>query len=320
MRNVTLKQLRTFAALLKAGSVTGAAQSLNITPPAVTLQMQLLQEQAGLPLIERTSSGTTPTDAGREVLTAAKRIAAVLAECEAGLAELVGSRRGSASVGIVSTAKYFAPRALAAFARRHPAISLHLTVGNRSEIIAGLRQLDFDIAIMGRPPEELEVEATVIGENPHVIIAPPEHPLAGRRRIDPALMAGETLMVREPGSGTRGLMERFFAETGISPKHGMQMSSNETIKQAVMAGLGIAFISGHTIEAEIASGRLTMLDIVGLPIIRQWMIVHLKQRRLMPAVKTLCQFLIEHGEQFLPTPRTGFQGIDKDFSEIDTPA
>ncbi|MDQ0467130.1 LysR family transcriptional regulator [Labrys wisconsinensis] len=319
MRNVTMKQLRTFAALVKAGSVTGAAQSLNITPPAVTLQMQLLQEQAGLPLIERTSAGMTPTDAGREVLAAAERVAAVLSECEAGLAELAGSQRGTASVGIVSTAKYFAPRALAAFARQHPEITLHLTVGNRSEIIAGLRQLDFDIAIMGRPPEELEVEATVIGENPHVIIAAPDHPLAGRRAIDPALLAGETMMVREPGSGTRSLMERFFADARVAPRRGMQMSSNETIKQAVMAGLGIAFISGHTIEAEIASGRLTMLDIVGLPVIRQWMIVHLRQRRLMPAVKTLCRFLIDHGETFLPVPRTGFQGIDRRFAEIDLP-
>jgi DNA-binding transcriptional LysR family regulator len=256
-----------------------------------------------LPLIERSPGGMSPTEAGREVLLAIERIEAVLAECDGVLAALAGSTRGSVSVGIISTAKYFAPRILAAFARRHPGIELSLIIGNRAEIIAGLSHFRADIAIMGRPPKELDVVATPIGDHPHFVIAPPDHALAALRDIDPKALAAETLLVREPGSGTLGLMERFFAEHGVTPRIGMQISSNETIKQAVMAGLGIAFISGHTVEAEIADGRLVTLDINGLPIIRQWNVVHLRDRRLMPAVQIVERFLSEQAGAHLPGAR-----------------
>ncbi|MFC7400523.1 LysR family transcriptional regulator [Chelatococcus sp. GCM10030263] len=299
-RNVTLKQLRVFAAVVRTGSMAGAAQVLNVSPPAVTLQMQLLQEQAGLPLLERSPAGTRPTTAGEELLATIERIEASLAECSAVLAGLAGAEHGTVSVGIVSTAKYFAPRAVAAFARKKPRIELRLTVGNRADIIAGLKHYDLDVAIMGRPPEELEVEATVIGDHPHVVIAPVDHPLAGRGQIPPKVLAEETFLVREPGSGTRSLMERFFAQAGVRPQIGMQIGSNETIKQAVIAGLGLSFISGHTVEAEVANGRLAALKVVGLPVVRQWYVVHLKQRRLMPAMDAVRHFLAEEGVNFLP--------------------
>ena len=300
MRNVTLKQLRVFAAVVRTGSVTGAAQRLNVSPPAVTLQMQLLQSQVGLPLVERSSSGTTPTDAGRELLAAVERIEAILADCGAALAALAGTERGTVSVGVVSTAKYFAPRALAAFARAHPGIDLRITVGNRADIISGLRHYEIDVAVMGRPPEEFDVEATVIGDHPHVIVAPPDHPLARHRAIDPKQLEAETFLVREPGSGTRGLMERFFARLDIAPRIGTQIGSNETIKQAVIAGLGIAFISGHTVEAEVGAGRLAILRVKGLPIVRQWYIVHLRQRQLMPAANAIRAFFATEGRRYLP--------------------
>lgn len=300
MRNVTLKQLRVFAAVVRTGSVTGAAQRLNVSPPAVTLQMQLLQSQVGLPLVERSSSGTTPTDAGRELLAAVERIEAILADCGAVLAALAGTERGTASVGVVSTAKYFAPRALAAFARAHPGIDLRITVGNRADIISGLRHYEIDVAVMGRPPEELDVAATVIGDHPHVIVAPPDHPLARCSAIEPKLLEAETFLVREPGSGTRSLMERFFARLDIAPRIGMQIGSNETIKQAVIAGLGIAFISGHTVEAEVGTSRLVILNVKGLPITRQWYIVHLRQRQLMPAASAIRTFFANEGRRYLP--------------------
>src|SRR5690348_5405 len=229
MQNVTLKQLRAFAAVVKTSSVTGAARVLNVSAPAVTLQMQLLQEQIGLPLIERTPAGMTPTDAGRELLTAIERIEAVLTEYGGVLAGVAGAERGTVSVGVISTAKYFAPRALAAFARAHPGIDLRLSVANRAQIIAGLSHYELDIAIMGRPPDEFVVDASVLGDHPHVIIAPPDHPLAHERAIYPKRLSAETFIVREPGSGTRGLMERFFADSGVSPRFGMQIDSNETI-------------------------------------------------------------------------------------------
>ncbi len=300
MRNVTLKQLRVLAAVVRTGSVTAAAQKLNVSPPAVTLQMQLLQDHAGLPLVERSQTGTAATDAGREVLRAIDQIETILADCSASLAAIAGQKTGTVSVGVISTAKYFAPRALGAFARAHPGIDLRLTIGNRADMIDGLNRYELDIAVMGRPPDQLDVEVDVIGDHPHVIIAPPDHKLAQARAISPKMLADEIFLVREPGSGTRGLMERFFADSGIEPRIGMQIGSNETIKQAVIAGLGIAFISGHTIDSALATNSLAILDVEGLPIIRQWCVAHLRTRRLMPAAAAIRGFFINEARHYLP--------------------
>jgi molybdate transport repressor ModE-like protein len=300
MRNVTFKQLRALAAVVRTGSVTAAAQKLNVSPPAVTLQMQLLQDQAGLPLVERTPSGTAATDAGREILRAVEQIETILADCSAALASIAGTKRGTVSVGVVSTAKYFAPKMLGAFARTHPGIDLKIIIGNRAEMVEGLTRYDIDLAVMGRPPDELDVELDVIGDHPHVIIAPINHPLAGKPNIPAHLLESEIFLVREPGSGTRGLMERFFTKAGLTPKFGMTIASHETIKQAVIAGLGIAFISGHTIDSALAMNSLAILDVEGLPIVRQWCVVHLRPRRLMPAVAAIREFFVAEGPKYLP--------------------
>jgi len=240
------------------------------------------------------------TEAGREVLAAAERIEAVLADLGAGLAAIKSLKAGRVTVGAVSTAKYFVPRMLAAFAKIHPEIEIELIICNRAETIAGFRDGRFDITIMGRPPEGVEVESTPIGDNPHVLIAPPDHPLANKRRISPSSLAGETLLMRETGSGTRMLAERFFEASRVSPRIGMEIGSNETIKQAVIAGLGIAFLSAHTIEAEIVDGRLVVLDVVGLPVTRQWFVVRAAAKRLMPAAAAMRSFLAADGRRLLP--------------------
>ncbi len=303
MKNVTLKQLRVFAAVARTGSVTAAAQALHVSPPAVTLQMKLLSDQLGLPLIERVAGGMVPTHAGRLLQDMVRRVESLLSDGAAGLAALAGSETGSVHVGVVSTAKYFAPRVLAAFARAHPAIELRLMVGNRADVVRGLREHELDLAVMGRPPEELGVTASVIGDHPHVVVAAPGHALAMRRSVPPAALATETFLVREPGSGTRTLMERFFAESKIAPRIGMEIGSNETVKQAVMAGLGIAFLSAHTIDIEVEARRLAILDVQGLPIVRQWHVVRLSERRLMPAADKVGRFFSEQGSLFLPYRR-----------------
>jgi DNA-binding transcriptional LysR family regulator len=309
MRYATLKQLRAFAAVTRTGSVTRAAELLHISPPAVTLQMKLLHEQLGVPLVERAAAGLAPTQAGRLLQDAVRRIEAILSDTEAGIATLAGAESGSVRVGVVSTGKYFAPRVLAAFVRAFPRIDLRLTVGNRAEIIAGLREHELDLAVMGRPPEGLEVEMAEIGPHPHVVVLPSEHALARRRGLAPRELAGETFLVREPGSGTRMLMERFFQESHIGPRIGMEIGSNETIKQAVMAGLGVAFLSAHTIEMEVGVGRLTVADVQGLPVVRQWNVVALAGRRLMPAAETLRRFFAREARALLPRlPLSGYDG------------
>ena len=149
MPNVTLRQLRMFAAVARTGAVSGAAQALNVSPPAVTMQMRLLQEQLRVALLDRSSLGTTTTQAGRRVLEAAARIETILADCSASLAGLAGGEEGAVAVGVVSTAKYFAPQTLANFSRTHPRIEMRLAIGNRADIIEGLRRHDIDIAVMG---------------------------------------------------------------------------------------------------------------------------------------------------------------------------
>lgn len=302
MRNVSIRQLRAVAAIAKTGKVLGAADLLGVTPPAITLQLKQLEDMLGLPMFERTRDGMRLTEAGEQMLHCAHRVEAELATCEEAMKAIRGLKGGSVSIGVVSTAKYFAPAALAAFRRIHPGVELRLFVGNREDTVRALGDLAFDLMIMGRPPENLDVEKAVIGDHPHVIIASPVHRLAHQRRIPIADLAGETFLRREAGSGTRVLMERVFAQAGVNPPKGMEISSNETIKQAVIADLGVAFISAHTVGAEVEMGRLVILDVVNLPIVRQWQIVRHASKRLMPAAAELWDFLLREGHTFLPSP------------------
>lgn len=301
MRNPSIKQLRLLRAAARGGSFAAAAAECHVTPPAVTMQMHQLETDVGLPLFERNGRDFALTAAGREVLAAAARIEVVLADCAAGLAALKSLASGRVTVGVVSTAKYFAPQMLAAFARSHPGIDIELVVGNREDTITAFKNGRLDVAIMGRPPQDVEVESAPIGDHPQVIIAPPNHPLARRRSVLPQEIASETILMREVGSGTRSMAERFFTKHGIKPHIGMEIGSNETIKQAVMAGLGIAFISAHTIAVEIDDARLIVLDVVGFPEIRQWFVVRLAAKRLMPAASALRDFLVAEGRCFLPS-------------------
>ena len=275
---------------------------MSLTPPAITLQLQQLEAETGFLLFDRTSDGLRPTDAGHIVLETAAQIWSLLAACEDRLAALKGVSAGHVSVGVVSTAKYFAPRLIASFAKAHPGVEVRLSVGNREEIIELLRDFQIDVAIMGRPPKDLA------GRGRRVRRSSARHHRAARAsaRRAPAHSeseaADEVFLTREEGSGTRMSMEIYLG--GMPRRTGnlkIEMGSNETIKQAVMAGLGIAFISAHTIEAEIESGRLVTLDVEGLPVLRKWFVVRRVDKALMPAVAAFGDFLTEEGEGFLPT-------------------
>jgi LysR family transcriptional regulator for metE and metH len=233
------------------------------------------------------------------VLAALERVEAALSDCATAIQALRGMDGGRVAVGVISTAKYFAPFALAAFQRSYPNVEMRIIVGNRSEIIAALERFDLDIAIMGRPPEHFPIERAVIGDHPHVIIAPPGHKLASRRRIPLDELAREAFLLREPGSGTRDLLLRLFGNVQPTGPR-TEIGSNETIKQAVMAGMGVALLSAHTIAAEVADGRLAVLDVEGLPIIRQWFVVRRSERRLLPAAQALWDHLRFAGADFLP--------------------
>lgn len=300
MQYITLKQLRIVEAIAKTGKIASAASGLAVTPPAVTLQLKLLEEIVGLSLFERSKTGMRLTDAGRLFLYAAHRVQRTIDECNQAIGAMKGLSGGRVAVGLVSTAKYFAPQALAAFARKFPGIELQLSVGNRQQTLAALTRLDVDIAITGYPPEALDIEKRVIGDHPHVIVAAPDHRLAGRQRLKLADLSMETFLVREPGSGTRKLMERLFSEEKLVPRVGMELDSNETIKQSVMARLGIAVISAHTIAAEVESARLVVLPVSGLPIMRKWYAIRSTDKGVMPAAAAMWDFLVSEASDFLP--------------------
>lgn len=303
LREVTIRQLRALAAVHSDRSVTAAAKRLHLSQPAVTLQIRNLQALAGLPLIQRTGDGMLLTDAGREVLALSERIEAAITDCETSLEMMAGKTAGRVSIGAVSTAKYFVPFMISGFSRLHPNVDVTLSIGNRQEIGTALRGYDLDFAIMGRPPADIDMDVRLIGDHPHVIIAPTGHRLARKSRIALADLAEETFLMREPGSGTRGLMEQLFETARVRPKIGMAMSSNETIKQAVIAGLGIAFISAHTVATELDERRLVTLDVDGLPVVRQWFVLSRKDKILLPPARAMLEFLGARGAQFLPRTR-----------------
>jgi DNA-binding transcriptional LysR family regulator len=301
MRNLSLRQLRSITSIGKHGRIVGAADELGITASAVTLQLKQLETDTGLALFDRTPDGMRPTSAGLAVLDAAQAIDERLRVLRDEIDAIKGVRRGSLRLGVVSTAKYFAPRLMAAFMAQFPDIEMRLSVGNRAETIASLQDHEIDIALMGRPPAGVPVRAAVVGDHPLVIIAAPEHRLVRRRDISKEEVAGESFLMREQGSGTRISMEIFMREVpGWLEKPGIEMDSNETIKQSVMAGLGIAFISAHTVAAEMETSRLVLLDVVGMPIRRQWFAVARSDRARTPVMAAFDAFLAREGARHLP--------------------
>lgn len=301
MPNLTLKQLRAAATIARCGTITRAAAELHVTPAALTARLKQLEDALGLSLFDRTSSGLLPTEAGRTMLAAADEVEAVIKRYVEQVDVLKGVRGGRFAVGVVSTAKYFAPRAVAAFARQYPGIDVHLVVGNRDETLHALREYEVDLAIMGRPNTDFPTEHEVFGEHPMVIAAAPDHPLAGRRRVALSQLATERFLVRELGSGSRAVYELLADRISTErPRIAMEIDSNETIKQAVMAGLGIALISAHTIEAELRDGRLCMLRVQGLPIRRQWLLVRRADHSLGPGAQSFWSFMLREGAGLLP--------------------
>ena len=301
MRNLTLKHFKAVQAIVGHGKIVNAARLLGLSPPAVTMQLRQLEEEIGLVLFDRTSEGMRPTAAGLAVVDAAQAIEERLRLLQDQMDAIKGVRSGSLRLGVVSTAKYFAPSLMAAFMKEYPDIDMRLAVGNRAETIASLRNHDVDIALMGRPPKDVPVRASAFGDHPLVIVAPPDHPMAATRDISKERIAEEHFLIREPGSGTRISLEIFLADVpGRIDDLGIEMGSNETIKQAVMAGLGIAFISAHTIASEVEAGRLVILDVVGMPIRRQWFAVMRVDHAISPAMATFHDFLMRKGAAHLP--------------------
>ncbi len=292
MLNLTLRQLRVFEAVAKHLSYSRAAEELHLTQPAVSMQIRQLEDVAGLPLFEQLGKKIHLTEAGKEFLHYSNSILQHLSEAETMLAEFKGMS-GKLNISVASTASYFTPQLLAEFCQRHTQATVNLSVTNRETLLQRLSNNETDMAIMGRPPDALNVDATPFMENHLIIIAPVNHPLADERNIPLSRLAEETFLVREQGSGTRITMERFFAEKNIHLTTGTEMSTNEAIKQAVQAGMGLGILSLHTVSLELETVRLKVLDVQNFPIQRHWYVVHRKGKRLSNVAQAFKEFLLQ---------------------------
>jgi len=295
-RHLTVRQLEVLAAVGREGSVTAAAETLHLTQPAVSMQLRQLEQQLELGLFETVGRRLQITEPGKELVQLAIELLARLDDLEQTARSLRGVGHGRVRLGVVSTAKYFAPRLLAQFVKLHSGLEFKLTIHNRAEIIDQLQSYAIDLGIMGQPPEGLHFEGTPFAPNPLVVIAAPSHPFSLRHGLRPEDLADQPFIVREPGSGTRNAMDRYLADHEVKVRHVMEADSNETIKQSVMAGIGLGFVSLHTVRPELAAGRIAVLEVFGLPLRRQWYVVHSRQRRLTPAAEEFLQYVLREAD------------------------
>jgi DNA-binding transcriptional LysR family regulator len=303
--HLTLRQLKVFESVARHLNYTRAAEELFLTQPAVSMQVKQLEESLGVALFEQLGKRIHLTGAGREVLAYARAITQQLDELESVLNRLKGVAGGRLRISVATTANYFIPTLLGAFSRRYPDVTVSLDVTNRETLLKQLAENAVDLVIMGQPPAELDVEAHAFMENPLVIVAPPDHPLAGKKKIPLARLQDEVFLVREPGSGTRIAMERFFAQRGMRLKTGMEVGSNEAIKQSVQAGLGLGLLSRATIEQELTLKRLVVLDVADFPIMRHWYVVHRRGKRLAPVAAAFNEFVTREAAKLLRSATNG---------------
>lgn len=299
MKNTTFRQLRVFTEVAKHLSFARAAEALHLTPPAVTMQIKELEGHVGLPLFDRQGRQVSLTMAGEYMLVYARKMLATLKDAQDAAARLQRLEVGTLTIGMVSTAKYFLPRLLTRFRQEHSGIEIKLVEGNRERLIRMLQGNEVDIAIMGRPPTELATRAEPFAAHPHMFVAPPEHPLLKVRHPTAKHLQAYGFIVRERGSGTRAAMEKFMLSQRLEPSVVMEMTSSETIKQAVMAGMGLSFLSLHTLGLELQHGLIAVLDVEGTPIVRAWNVVHNLSKMLSPAAEAFRYFMLENAEGHL---------------------
>ncbi len=311
MKNFTFRQLKLLEAVARNSSFTRASEELHLTQPAVSTQIKQLEDEVGMPLFEHLGKKIFLTAAGREMYAFSRTIAQQFTDIRTVLEEMKGIQRGNLSIAVTSTAEYFAPYLLAAFCNQHPGITVNLNVTNREVILRELADNIPDMAIMGSPPKGTSLVANSFMSNPLVVIAPPEHPLAHGGRITLCQLLEESFIVRERGSGTRTAIERFLEQHGQVMNATMEMSRNEAIKHAVMAGLGLGIVSVHTLEMEFKLGRLVMLNVEGFPIVKDWYIVHREGKRFSAAAQAFKEFVLNEGCSLIKVPQPGDAGNRK---------
>ena len=294
--NITLRQLVTFDSLARHRNFTRVADQMGLTQPAVSMQMKQLENQLGVALTEQTGKRIDLTEEGEETLTCARAILQNLDDLEIALDERKPPRTGRLLISVVTTVNTFAPKLLRTFQQEYPGVNIVLDVANRKRLLHLLSENEVDMVIMGKPPKGQDLKAEAILENPLVIVAHPDHPLAKKKRISLSAFENETFIMREPGSGTRSVMERFFEEKKQTYVSGLEVSGAEALKQCVQSGLGLGLMSRDAVMMELEAGHVIELDVAGLPIQRHWYLVHRKGKRLSPPARAFKEFVLGEAE------------------------
>ena len=302
IQHVSLRQLRVFESAATHKSFSKAAEILHLTQPGVSMHIKELETSVGLPLFERIGRKLYVTEAGKELLARAREILRALKDAEDTLDGLRGLRRGRINLAVVSTAKYFVPQLLAQFGKDFPELEIRLTVNNRDSVIDQLVANEVDLAIMGRSPQSLDTVAEPFANNPHVIIAAPDHELAGQRRIKVETMAKQKFIVREPGSGTREAVELALLPHLENIQPAMTLGSSEAIKNAAAEGLGISCLSRSAVEDLVSTGRLCVLETRVPPLTRRLALIHHRAKVLSETIRRFLQYCESHRvERTVPT-------------------
>jgi len=301
--NITLRQLQVFEKVARRLNFTRAAHELYLTQPAVSMQIKQLEENLGLPLIERLGKKIYLTEAGREIYRLSRNIASQLEESEQILEALKGTEGGTLTISVVSTVHYFAIRALANFCQSYPKVRIDLKVTNRQGLLQLLEENATDLALMGKPPADWDLIAEPFMDNPLVVIAPPNHPLSKESQIPLAKLEKETFLIREQGSGTRGAVESFFSRQGISISGSMEMNTNTAIIHGVAEGLGLGIVSLHTIKRELRDGSLVILEVESFPLVRKWYLAHRSGKKLSNLAEAFKEFVRERAWEFMDEPQ-----------------
>jgi DNA-binding transcriptional LysR family regulator len=295
MKNATLRQLKVFEAVARHRSFSRAAEELHLTQPAVSTQVRKLEEHAGLPLFEQLGKKIHLTPAGGQMLQSSREIIQKFKEAEEAMAQYKGVSGGQLNVSVISAGDYFFPRLLVDFAQRHEGVTLNFEVCNREQLLAQMKDNVTDLAVMVRPPDDEDTLAQPFAPHPYVIVAAPNHRLANTARIPASRVIREPFVVREKGSDTWNSMVEGFGEHLPGLNIAMEIRSTETIKQAVIAGMGVSFLSAHTISRELQAGSLVALDVQGFPLMLNWYVVHRRTKRLPPVAQAFKNFLLQDG-------------------------
>ena len=296
MKQATLHQLKVFEAVARHNSFTRAAEELFLTQPTVSMQVKQLTKAVGMPLFDQVGKRLYLTQAGEELVKTCREVFEKLDQFEMTIADLKGLKQGRLRLAVITTAKYFVPRLLGPFCKRYPGIDISLQVTNHEHILNRLNDNLDDLYVMSQLPESMEVTYKPVLENPLVVLAPANHPLAQEKNIPLERIACEPFIMREPGSGTRKAVQALFDEHKLSLKVQLDLGSNEAIKQAIAGGLGLSILSLHTVALEVPNSELTVLDVQHFPIERYWYAIYPNGKQLSIVARTFLDYLLIEGQ------------------------